>query len=475
MLVKGITANDVDNTPGVRDDDVPAESRRPADHAEGRRLGLRPAEVQPRGDRRVPDRHQHVRHHAGPLGRHAGAGDLALGHQQLRRQRLRLLPRRQVQRARTRSPTACCRIQNQQIGGALGGPIVKDKMHYFASYEYEREPGTIFTAPSPLPGQSFTHSIQERARRASSAASTDQMTPNDRFTVRGSRWDWDNPFVLAAGGHPSNASVADQERDQRRRHLVEGAERRDTVQEVQAAATTTSTGPTAPQPLVRTRRSTTFPGLTIGSAVQLPAGVLPGQLQRPLRPELAQGQARHRRSAASSSTCTTPAPGTSSARPHTSSTSIPADLDARVPPTRRRSDALEHRRRSTSTVQRVRSELPRRRLDASTSRVRPGRCGSATTGASATTLTVNYGVRWDADWGVRVAARRRSRNSIPISNNPPADIVGMPAPTSATRTTCATSSNVAPRGGFTWNVGGNNDLVDPRRQRALLQHRRSRT
>src|SRR5262245_59037296 len=27
---------------------------------------------------------------------------------------------------------------NQQVGATLGGPIVKDKVHYFASYEYER-------------------------------------------------------------------------------------------------------------------------------------------------------------------------------------------------------------------------------------------------------------------------------------------------------------------------------------------------
>src|SRR5262245_34370908 len=45
---------------------------------------------------------------------------------------------------------------NQQVGGALGGPIVRDKIHYFASYEYEREPGTLVITNSILPGQSFT-------------------------------------------------------------------------------------------------------------------------------------------------------------------------------------------------------------------------------------------------------------------------------------------------------------------------------
>ena len=37
---------------------------------------------------------------------------------------------------------------------------------------------------------------------------------------------------------------------------------------------------------------------------------------------------------------------------------------------------------------------------ASTCRGRPGPCGLATTGASTSQLTLNYGVRWDVDWGV---------------------------------------------------------------------------
>src|SRR5687768_1941638 len=45
---------------------------------------------------------------------------------------------------------------NQQVGAALGGPIIKDRLHYFLSYEYEREPNTILTSPPQLPGQSFT-------------------------------------------------------------------------------------------------------------------------------------------------------------------------------------------------------------------------------------------------------------------------------------------------------------------------------
>ncbi|MEO8255802.1 MAG: TonB-dependent receptor [Acidobacteriota bacterium] len=41
-------------------------------------------------------------------------------------------------------------IDNQQLSTAIGGPILRDRLHYFANYEYEREPRTgIFNTPYP--------------------------------------------------------------------------------------------------------------------------------------------------------------------------------------------------------------------------------------------------------------------------------------------------------------------------------------
>ena len=37
---------------------------------------------------------------------------------------------------------------NQQVGATAGGPLVKDKIHYFLSSEYERQPGTYVSAPA---------------------------------------------------------------------------------------------------------------------------------------------------------------------------------------------------------------------------------------------------------------------------------------------------------------------------------------
>ena len=99
---------------------------------------------------------------------------------------------------------------NQQVGATLGGPIVKDKIHYFASYQYEREPGTTFANPSLLPTETFSVPYKN-GQKSFLARVDDQVSSRNRLSVRASRWDWENPYLLTVGDHPSHAS--DQTKD----------------------------------------------------------------------------------------------------------------------------------------------------------------------------------------------------------------------------------------------------------------------
>src|SRR5882672_8360186 len=95
---------------------------------------------------------------------------------------------------------------NQQLSGTLGGPIVKDRIHFFASYGYAREPNT-YTYNSPYPAfnidQHFTahqHTLLGRLDY--------QFTPATRLSVRGSRYK--TLFYNggnSATGHPSTGGT----------------------------------------------------------------------------------------------------------------------------------------------------------------------------------------------------------------------------------------------------------------------------
>jgi hypothetical protein len=76
-------------------------------------------------------------------------------------------------------------------------------------------------------------------------------------------------------------------------------------------------------------------------------------------------------------------------------------------------------------------------------------------------LTLNYGVRWDVDWGV-ASPPDVVTNSIAINNNAGSsgkDLPGMTGTDFGFKDGIRDNKNIAPRAGFTYNVNGKNDLV----------------
>ncbi len=155
---------------------------------------------------------------------------------------------------------------NQQIGAAVGGPIVRDKLHYFLSYERENEPNTIVTSPPALGGQSF--SFDSKLVQNSFLGRVDwQVAPRDHLTSRVSYWDWENPFTQVSGvEHPSQAAARSRRAFNVVEHLVEGADRHAPSRK-SGSATATSTGRTSwPWRRWPTRPTTSSPASPSGSA-----------------------------------------------------------------------------------------------------------------------------------------------------------------------------------------------------------------
>jgi len=98
--------------------------------------------------------------------------------------------------------------ENQQIGGAFGGPIRQDKLLYFGTVEYEREPQTLILKPPSLPNQNFI--FPNRLTQQSATVRVDQnLSARDHLMYRVSYWTFHNPFFLRGGTttHPSAANL----------------------------------------------------------------------------------------------------------------------------------------------------------------------------------------------------------------------------------------------------------------------------
>jgi hypothetical protein len=346
---------------------------------------------------------------------------------------------------------------NQQIGGAIGGPIVKDKAHFFVSYEYEREPGTYFSSPSGLPGQSFT--VPYKNNQKSFLARVDyQMSQKDRLTVRGSRWDWANPFVLAAGGHPSNGS--DQTKNATN---IVGIWNRvvsdNKVHEIRFGYNNFDWTNSPLEGLENTIEYDFPGGLNIGKPYNYPQ--LFHQNNFESRYDLHWHRSTHDLKIGGEFLYVKNT-GTWFIQKVGRMTflSLPPDLSQRVP-------ASEWDNPSAWNL----AGLDRfaQRFDIN---YHPGDWGIDVPRPTwavwigdnwrvKNQLTLNYGVRWDDDWGV-ASPPDVVTNTIMINNGSSAATTDIPRMSNSDfgyKSGIRDHKNVAPRAGFTWNVNGANDFV----------------
>lgn len=96
-------------------------------------------------------------------------------------------------------------FQNQQVGGSVGGPIIRDKVQYFATYEYERQPGTFVARP---PGYSRSISLPTKVTHHRFLARGDwQVASKDHLSVRFTNYYAFEPFGGVFGAdYPTNGS-----------------------------------------------------------------------------------------------------------------------------------------------------------------------------------------------------------------------------------------------------------------------------
>jgi hypothetical protein len=92
---------------------------------------------------------------------------------------------------------------NQQISGTFGGPIKRDKIHFFGNYEYERQPDTLISNVAypvfNIPDVSFTDRQNYFGGRVDAV-----LTQNTRLMVRGSGYTLNQPVTGGTTAHPAS-------------------------------------------------------------------------------------------------------------------------------------------------------------------------------------------------------------------------------------------------------------------------------
>jgi carboxypeptidase family protein len=360
-------------------------------------------------------------------------------------------------------------LKNQQVGFSVGGPIVKDRTHFFGTYEYERQPSTFFVTPP-----AYVNSIQfsnTQTHHRDLVRVDHQLSGKDHLSVRFTRYDNFDPFgalggsgsYVAANFHPTYASKLGRDTHATTVNWsrVMGG---NLVQEVKAGwfhyhwnHTPAAGVPLTPQ--------FAFPGYAVGARSNYPEEFW--QNTPSIRYDLGWhknthdvkigGEFLHWRDTGWWQLRT---------RGQYIFSALPADVERRFPlqfwddPSKWDLAGLD------SIVIRFDRYFAKEGGGFTGHCPNPDGCGNwsldiprptyavwlGDTWAVNHNLTVNYGVRYDLDWGA-AAPPFVQDTSVIVNNGKDANLdIGY-------MNGIRDKNNLAPRGGFSWNVTGTNDFV----------------
>ena len=124
---------------------------------------------------------------------------------------------------------------NQQVSTTFGGPIRRDRVHFFAAYEYEREPKTYVFNNARYPSFNVNQEFPTKVHKTLGRLDY-QFTPQTRLTARVSYF---NNIFFAGGGavqHPSAAGTRSRKTPQYNGTLTQVLSSR-SVNEIRAGGT----------------------------------------------------------------------------------------------------------------------------------------------------------------------------------------------------------------------------------------------